>query len=334
MSVTAIKAKDYLQGYREHLQGERNLSEYTVRNYLDDLTPLLQFMDLQELQSPAQVDRGFLRQYVAWLMSARPVKIGRSQWKHGHERASVTRSLAALRSFFRYLVREGAAPPSPLWKQGSRQSKALIPKVEKSLPKAIGHAEVAQLVSTPDDPDNPGRHKDPSMQARDRAILEILYATGLRVSEVSALDMRDVDMARRRVRTVGKGSKEREVILGTPAQGAMERYLKEARPLMVGPKSTDAIFLNRFGVRLSKRTIQEMVRSYGLQSIDTRVHPHMLRHTFATHMLDGGADLRIVQELLGHSSPATTQIYTHVSLAQSRNAYLKAHPRAKESESS
>ena len=334
MSTTTIKVKDYLQRYKGHLQGERNLSEYTVRNYLDDLTPFFQFMDMQEVQSPAHVDRGFLRQYVAWLMSARPVKVGGSQWKRGHERASVTRSLAALRSFFRYLVREGAVPPSPLWKQGSRQSKTLIPKVEKSLPKAIGHEEVARLISTPDDQENPGRHKDPAMQVRDRAILEMLYATGLRVSEVSALDLRDVDMARRRVRTVGKGSKEREVVLGKPAQDALERYIREARPLLAGPKSADAIFLNRFGGRLTKRTIQEMVRRYGLQSIDTRVHPHMLRHTFATHMLDGGADLRIVQELLGHSSPATTQIYTHVSLAQSRNAYLKAHPRAKENESS
>ena len=334
MSATAIMAKEYVQRYREHLQGERNLSEYTVRNYLDDLTPFFQFMDIQEVHSLAQVDRGFLRQYVAWLMSARLVKLGRSQWKRGQERASVTRSLAALRSFFRYLVREGDVPPSPLWKQGSRQSKSLIPKVEKSLPRAIGHEDVARLISTPDDPDNPGRLKDPAMQSRDRAILEFLYATGLRVSEVSALDLRDVDMGRRRIRTVGKGSKEREVVLGTPAQEALARYIKDSRPLLAGPKSTDAIFLNRFGGRLTKRTIQEMVRRYGLQSIDTRVHPHMLRHTFATHMLDGGADLRIVQDLLGHSSPATTQIYTHVSLAQSRNAYLKAHPRAKENESS
>ena len=168
---------------------------------------------------------------------------------------------------------------------------------------------------------------------RDRAVLELLYAAGLRVSELSALDLGNIDLERRQLRTVGKGSKEREVLIGRPAQEAIRRYIQEARPSLVGHRSSQALFLNRFGGRLSKRTVQEMVRRYGLQSVDAKVHPHMLRHSFATHMLDGGADLRIVQELLGHSSPATTQIYTHVSLAQSRKAYLKAHPRAKEGES-
>ncbi|MBF8267928.1 MAG: putative integrase/recombinase [Dehalococcoidia bacterium] len=332
MSTTAAKAKDYLQAYRNHLLGERNLSPYTVRNYLDDLTPLFQFIEKQGEPPLAQVDRGFLRQYVAWLMSSRPVKTGGGHWKRGHERASVVRSLAALRSFLRYLVREGAVPPSPLWKRGSRQSRALIPRVEKTLPRAMGQEEATQLMSTPDNPDNPGRPRAPAMQARDRAILELLYATGLRVSEVSALDLKDVNLEHRRARTVGKGSKEREVVFGRPAQDALKRYIHEARPRLEGPRETEALFLNRFGGRLTKRTVQEMVKRYGLQSIETRVHPHTLRHTFATHMLDGGADLRIVQELLGHSSPATTQIYTHVSLAQSRKIYVKAHPRAKEGE--
>ena len=131
---------------------------------------------------------------------------------------------------------------------------------------------------------------------------------------------------------MGKGSKEREVVFGRPAQEALERYLNEGRPKL-GGRRTDALFLNKSGGRLSKRSVQEMVKKCSIQSTDTKVHPHMLRHTFATHMLDGGADLRIVQELLGHSSPATTQIYTHVSLAQSRKEYLKAHPRARADES-
>ena len=130
----------------------------------------------------------------------------------------------------------------------------------------------------------------------------MLYATGLRVSELSGLDMKDVDMVRRRVRTVGKGSKEREVVFGRLAHEALERYLNEGRPKMGGGR-TDALFLNKSGGRLSKRSVQEMVKKYSMQSTDTKVHPHMLRHTFATPMLDGGADLRIVQELLGHSSP-------------------------------
>jgi integrase/recombinase XerC len=329
MTTTLVKTKDHLQSYRDHLQGERSLSENTVRNYLDDLTPLFQFMEVQGVQSLARIDRAFLRQYVAWLMSSRPIQTGRSRWKRGHERASVARTLASLRSFFRYLVKEEVVPPNPLWSRGSRQSRALIPKVEKTLPRVIGHQEVDQLLNTPDNPEVKGRPRSPAIQARDRAILELLYATGLRVSELSDLDLGDLDLGRRRVRAMGKGSKERDVVMGRPAQGALQRYIKEGRPLLAGRKGTQALFLNRFGGRLTKRTVQEMVKRYSLQSTDTRVHPHMLRHTFATHMLDGGADLRIVQDLLGHSSPATTQIYTHVSMAQSRKEYLKAHPRAR-----
>ena len=329
MSITLVKTRYHLQGYRDHLLGERNLSEYTVRNYLDDLAPLFQSMELQGVHSLAQVDRAFLRRYVAWLMSSRPIKTGPSQWKRGHERASVTRHLAALRSFFRYLVADGVVPPNPLWKRGSRQSRVLIPKTEKTLPRVVGQEEVAQLVTYPDNPEAVGNPKSVAMQLRDRAILELLYATGLRVSELSGLDVRDLDLGHRRARAVGKGSKEREVVMGRPAQEALRRYIEDARPLLMGPKGTDALFLNRFGARLTKRSVQEIVKRYSLLSIDTRVHPHMLRHSFATHMLDGGADLRIVQELLGHSSPATTQIYTHVSMAQSRKEYLKAHPRAR-----
>ena len=330
MSTSLLKTNDYLKGYQDHIRGERNLSENTVRNYLDDLKPLFQFMELEGVQSLTQVDRPVLRRYIAWLMSGRPIKETRGRWKRGHERASVTRCLAALRSFFRYLAGEDIVPPSPLWKRGSRQSRALIPKAETKLPRALGRQEVTQLLSTPNDPEAAGRPKMPAMQLRDLAILELLYATGLRVSELSDLDLEDVNLQQRRVRAVGKGSKERDVIMGKPAQETLERYINEARPLMVGRRGTQALFLNRFGTRLTKRSVQEMVRRYGMQSTDARVHPHMLRHTFATHMLDGGADLRIVQELLGHASPATTQIYTHVSLAQSRQIYLKAHPRARE----
>ena len=328
MTSSPVRDQGHLQEYRDHLRGERSLSEYTVRNYLNDLDPFFQFMEEQGMESPADVDRGFLRRYVAWLMSARPIETGRGQIKRGHDRGSVTRSLAALRSYFRYLVGKGVVPPSPLWKKGSRQSRALIPKAEKTLPRIMGKEEVEDLLTTPDDPETKGKPKAPEMQLRDRAILEVLYATGLRVSELSGLDMKDVDMVRRRVRTVGKGSKEREVVFGRPAHEALDRYISEGRPKL-GGRRTDALFLNKSGGRLTKRSVQEMVKKYSMQSTDTKVHPHMLRHTFATHMLDGGADLRIVQELLGHSSPATTQIYTHVSLAQSRKEYLKAHPRAR-----
>jgi integrase/recombinase XerC len=333
LSVVLVKARDHLQGYSYHLRGERNLSEYTVRNYLDDLNPLFQSMELQGVESLAMVDRAFLRRYVSWLMSSRPINAGPGQWRRGHDRASVTRHLASLRSFFRYLSVEGIVPPDPLWKRGSRQSRVLIPKAEKPLPKVVGREEIEQLLGTPDNPNVVGKPKSVAMQVRDKAILEVLYATGLRVSELSGLDLKDLNLSQRLVRAIGKGSKEREVVMGRPAQEALQRYIKEARPLIVGHRATDALFLNRFGGRLNKRSVQEMVKRYSLLAIDTKVHPHMLRHSFATHMLDGGADLRIVQELLGHSSPATTQIYTHVSLAQSRKEYLKAHPRARDNAS-
>lgn len=332
MTLTAPSPREYVQAYREHLRGERSLTENTVRNYTDDLQPLFQFMETQGVDSLWKVNRAFLRQYVAWLMSARRIQTGGSRWKRGHERASVARSLASLRSFFRYLVQQGVVDPSPLWKRGSRQSRAMIPKVEKTLPRVIGHLEMEQLLAAPEDPETKGRPRSPAMQIRDRAILEVLYATGLRVSELTGLDVLDVDLGQRRLRALGKGSKERFVVMGRPARDAVERYIRDARPLLETKRGTGALLLNRFGARLSKRSVQEMVRRYSIQSTSFQAHPHTLRHTFATHMLDGGADLRIVQELLGHSSPATTQIYTHVSMAQSRIEYLKAHPKARQSE--
>ncbi|MDE2860073.1 MAG: tyrosine recombinase [Chloroflexota bacterium] len=329
MSAGAAQAREHLEGYREHLTGERNLSEFTVRNYLDDLNPLFELLEQQGIESLDRVDRGFLRRYISWLMSGRRIREGRARTRTGHERASVIRHLVALRSFFRYLMARGVVPADPLWKRGSRQSRSLIPKTERLLPRVVDQEAVEQLLSAPDATEGMGKPKPPEIQMRDRAILELLYATGLRVSELSGLDLGDVDLRRRVVRTVGKGSKEREVVMGRPAQEAVERYVKEARPRLEGGRRTDALFLNKSGGRLTKRSVQEMVKRYGLMSIDTKVHPHMLRHSFATHMLDGGADLRIVQELLGHSSPATTQIYTHVSLANSRKVYLQAHPRAR-----
>ncbi len=300
-----------------------------MRNYLDDLNPLIELLEHQEVESLDRVDRAFLRRYISWLMSGRRIREGRARSRTGHERASVTRHLAALRSFFRYLTARGVVPPDPLWKRGSRQSRSLIPKTERLLPRVVDREEMERLLNAPDASESMGKPKPPEILMRDRAILELLYATGLRVSELSGLDLGDVDMRRRVVRTVGKGSKEREAVMGRPAQEAVEHYVRDGRPRLEGGRRTDALFLNKAGGRLTKRSVQEMVKRYGLMSIDTKVHPHMLRHSFATHMLDGGADLRIVQELLGHSSPATTQIYTHVSLANSRRVYLQAHPRVR-----
>ena len=168
---------------------------------------------------------------------------------------------------------------------------------------------------------------------RDKAMLELLYASGLRVSEIASLDIVNVNLEEREVRVLGKGSKERITLMGKPAVNAIDCYLREGRPKLIGQRSTDALFLNRYGRRLSKRSIQQTLSRYATAAGFTkRVFPHMIRHSFATHLLDGGADLRVVQELLGHVSLSTTQIYTHVTQTQARKVYLASHPRAKKRE--
>jgi integrase/recombinase XerC len=164
---------------------------------------------------------------------------------------------------------------------------------------------------------------------RDRAILELLYAAGLRLSEIVDLNVGDIDLNSRQIRAWGKGSKERMVLMGRPAADALRRYVKYGRTQLQGKKKTPALFLNRFGERIARRRIEYIIKKYAVKSgLDMRVYPHILRHTFATHMLDGGADLRAVQELLGHARLATTQVYTHVSQNQIRRTYLAAHPRS------
>ena len=173
---------------------------------------------------------------------------------------------------------------------------------------------------------------EPSSPAglRDRAVLEVLYGAGLRVSELTGMDVTDVNLEERNARVLGKGSKQRMVLLGTKAADAVDSYLRHGRPHLRAARDGGALFLNRSGGRLTPRSVQKLVRTYAIQSgIEATVHPHTLRHTFATHLLDGGADLRVVQELLGHSSPTTTEIYTHVTQAAARRTYVAAHPRSR-----
>jgi site-specific recombinase XerD len=187
--------------------------------------------------------------------------------------------------------------------------------------------EAQVLVEKPQS--SPTEHRDPALLLRDAALLELLYGSGLRLSELAALDLADTDMASRTVRVLGKGNKERSVPMGRPCVEALSRYLEAGRLKLHSRASAQALFLNRYGGRLSRRSVEEVVKRYALRAnLPQDVHTHTLRHSFATHLLDGGADLRVVQELLGHSSPTTTQVYTHVSPAQARKVYLAAHPRA------
>jgi integrase/recombinase XerC len=233
-------------------------------------------------------------------------------------RASIARKLSAIRSFYRYLLREEIISTSPVATTSS-------PKLDKRLPSFLTIEEVERLLEVPDLSTPQGQ--------RDRALLELLYASGLRVSELVNLNLEQVNLDSREIRVRGKGSKERVVLMGEPAAEALRAYLKQGRPKLFASKirMTNALFINRYGERLPERRVQRILEKYAnIAGIDKGVHPHMLRHTFATHLLDGGADLRVVQELLGHANLSSTQIYTHVTKSQARKVYLSAHPMAQE----
>jgi len=297
--------------YINYLMAERNASPYTIRNYINDLLGnrlrgsekgFFQFLRLKQIGSLKEVDKHTLREYISWLMEQGVVK------------ASIARKLSAIRSFYRYLVREGILAINPL-------EKASSPKLDRRLPSFLTIEEMGRLLAVPDLSRPVGQ--------RDRALMELLYAAGLRVSELVQLNLEQVNLDTREIRVWGKGSKERVVLMGEPAAKALSIYLTQGRPELLGEKRSSAMFLNRYGQRLSERRVQKKLEEIAAKTgIGKKVHPHMLRHTFATHLLDGGADLRVVQELLGHADLSSTQIYTHVTKSQARKMYLSAHPMA------
>lgn len=286
--------------FLKHLETERNASPHTIRSYGTDLRFFSAYVEEQigPEVSPAKVDHLLIRSYLSRLHHK------------GLSKTSSGRKLASLRSFFRYLCREGILERNP--------ARALLsPRVEKRLPTYVEAADVGQFVEVTDDTD---------AGLRARAVLELLYGTGIRCSELVALDLAEIDLAGRLVRVLGKGRKERVVPFGTSAQRALEVYLRarrDARP------HTDAIFVNRSGGRLTDRSVRRLVRRRLKElALTQKISPHTLRHAFATHLLERGADLRAIQELLGHASLSTTQRYTHVSARQMLEIYKKAHPRA------
>ena len=305
--------------YRERfplfIRGQRGLSENTERVYMADLQAFREYLSKENL-TLKEMERTVLRGYLAWL--ATPARDG----GRGFERVSVSRKLTVLRSFYLFLVQEGMFQSTPV-----PSGRSFRLKVSKTLPTFLGHREADRLLDAPDE--------STTMGIRDKALLELLYGCGVRLAEVHGMNLSDISFGQRSILVRGKGNKERETLYGQPAEDALMHYLNEARPQLVEEaapgEKTEAVFLNRYGQRLSRRSIENLVRKYGAQA-GTRdpVHPHTLRHTFATHMLEGGADLRVIQELLGHSSPQTTQIYTHITKAEALEAYLSHHPRADE----
>ena len=305
----------FVERFPAYLRGQRGLSENTERVYLADLQAFREYLWLNEMNL-RDMDRATLRGYLAWL--ATPVR----EYGKGYERVSVARKLTVLRSFYLFLVQEGMFQSTPV-----PSGRSFRLKITKPLPTFLGHREAERLLDAPDE--------SSTMGVRDKAILELLYSCGMRLAEIHGMNLPDINFGRRSILVRGKGNKERETLYGQPAEESLMRYLNEVRPDLdeeaPSGEKTDAVFLNRYGKRLSRRSIESLVRKYGTAA-GTRddVHPHTLRHTYATHMLEGGADLRVIQELLGHSSPQTTQIYTHITKAEALQAYLSHHPRADE----
>ncbi len=290
--------------FRDHLVAERGLAPLTVRNYLSDLEPLREFMSEREIESFAELDRRRVRAYLAWLQQI------------GYVRSSVSRKLSTLRNLFRWLNRMKIVSHDPLPPRGAFKLDSRLPQI------SLSRNEAAKLVSSP----------DPSVgQANQGQGAPGTRVCGRTEGERGQCDL-NLDRANldtRELRVTGKGSKDRIVLIGKSARDAIKMYISEARSAVASAQSGDALFLNRYGNRLSERSIQKIVREYATRSgLGSQVHTHTLRHSFATHMLEGGADLRVVQELLGHSSPATTQIYTHITGKEARKAYMSAHPRA------
>jgi integrase/recombinase XerC len=300
--------KELLDRFLSYMEAQ-NSSPYTIKNYGNDIGQFLDYCREQGIGSLAGIDRSLLRSYLAELDAV------------GYVKASISRRVAELRSFGNFLVREKILERNPF-------RAVSAPRVPQRLPKYLTVAEVEALLATPD--------TTTPLGLRDRAIIEVLYGAGLRVSELASLDRADMDLTQGQVRVLGKGGKERIGLLGRPAVRAIRAYLETGRPVLAGKrqaKSTaaDALWLNHRGGRLSVRGVSLVLSKVGEQAgIRTHVSPHVLRHSFATHLLDGGADLRVVQELLGHANLVTTQIYTHVSQSRAREVYTRAHPRAEE----
>lgn len=293
---------DAIDRFLTFLKVERNSSDYTIKSYSEDLHSLADFLaDDEDVPEPAQITPLDLRGYVAALHEA------------GYAKSSISRRLASLRSFFRFAQREGIVDSNP--------AKPLKnPRPERKLPHFLTTQEIGRLLQAPP--------KDDSMALRDRAIFEVLYSAGLRVSELVGINDSDLDLEDGYVRVAGKGKRERLAPLGSFAIKAIQRW-KRQREVQGQPKDKP-LFVNKFGKRITTRSIGRMIEKYiKLTGLDKRTSPHTLRHSFATHLLDAGADIRSVQELLGHKSLVTTQIYTHVSTAGLKNIYEKAHPRAK-----
>jgi integrase/recombinase XerC len=304
-------ANPLIASFLSALEHERNFSVHTIRCYATDLAHYAAFLlgpDASPEQTDTEILSGKLRQSTPIDLRAYLAELRRADYS----RATVARKIATLRSFYKYLARTGEVERNPV-------KVIRTPRQEKRLPKFLTPGDVERLLATP--------HGTDMLSLRDAAMLEVLYSTGMRVSELVGMDLEDIDPVGEVVRVRGKGRRERLAPLGSYALGALNRYLGARAGGEI--RNAQAVFVNRQGERLNVRSVRRKLSKYlAMAGLDPHVSPHTLRHSFATHMLERGADLRAVQELLGHRSLSTTQIYTHVTASRMKEIYEAAHPRA------
>lgn len=299
-----------LEQFLQHLKYERNLSAHTLRNYASDLAQFRDYfykIEKRDDVAVSEIDRLTIREWMATLHAAEKKK------------TSIARKLASLRTFFQFLIREGKLDANPA-------KMVATPRIERKLPNHLSMQDAVRFIETPDLGTELGR--------RDRAIIEFLYATGIRVGELVNIDLKDIDFREKLVRVTGKRKKQRIVPFHEHALHALAVYLDKTRPIFLNNcpeavRDPQACFLNYQGTRITTRSVGRMIDKYIKQCADIHaISPHSLRHTFATHLLDSGADLRDIQELLGHARLSTTQIYTQVSMEKMIEVYDRAHPKA------
>jgi integrase/recombinase XerC len=300
--------RDALDRYVIYLKAERNASPYTIRNYRTEVGQFIEYAEAHGVSSWLQVDKHLVRRWLSELHGG------------GYAPASIARRLSEVRSCCTFLVREGLLERNPL-------STVASPKQGRRQPRVLSYDEVLAILRAPDLATPQGQ--------RDLAIIELFYGSGIRLGELEMLDLRDVDVTQREVLVLGKGNKERIALFGSVAEAALRLYLQQGRPRLATEDSGNALFLNRFGQRLRRVSIIRMLDRYARQAgVERKVTPHALRHSFATHLVDEGVDIRLIQEMLGHETPATTQRYTHVSQARLHEVVRQAHPRGRRFDSS
>lgn len=293
---------DLLHEYLYFLQVERGLALNTLESYERDLRKYIDFLSKQNIKDFNKTNKSVIIAYLLYLR------------KIGLANSTVSRSSSSIRSFYQFLVREGFLDNDPT-------VSLELPKTEKRLPKVLSIKEVDLLLSQP--------NTKKILGLRDKAMLELIYATGIRVSELINLDINSIDLKMGYAKCLGKGSKERIIPVGSQANNALEQYILNARKKLIGKKREDALFVNQHGSRLTRQGFWKIIKRYAKKAkINKKITPHTLRHSFATHLLENGADLRSVQELLGHADISTTQIYTHITQKHLKEVYFKNHPRA------